>query len=442
MSSQILSANRSIVLLGVALVWGVVFAVPTDTARADECLTAPKSPTPKGGHWYYRTDRVKNRKCWFLRLPAEPAQQPAAEAKATAKAASASVTRAAVPEKHANAGAKDCLTAPKYAAPKGSHWYYHTDRAHERKCWHLGTAVERPQTTATDVKPDAASTVHAGTPKRVKASANVLPSNSVAGGARTSPPLEPKAAQQKSAVADVAIKHEVKGETVTPSIDETPTQKTSPREANAPWPTGERTVRMASDVDTVWGDRPAAAAVKAPQPISAPSDARPDPVLPTEHTPKPSHATSVATTSSRPATKARRRAAARATPGMLLLILLVVGAVAILYRFVVKFASMRRRRRAINRSESDWFDDWHQRKWDDDEPVARQWHLEDNEPSLVPLASDLQRGGAFETHHAPPQRNEHTERVARFFNQVTARENALKELIRELDEMLQTRKEA
>ncbi len=41
---------------------------------ADECLEAPNGPTPPGGHWYYRTDRVKQRKCWYLGQSPQNAQ--------------------------------------------------------------------------------------------------------------------------------------------------------------------------------------------------------------------------------------------------------------------------------------------------------------------------------------------------------------------------------
>lgn len=37
-----------------------------ETAKADECLAAPKGTTPPGGHWYYRLERGTKRKCWYL----------------------------------------------------------------------------------------------------------------------------------------------------------------------------------------------------------------------------------------------------------------------------------------------------------------------------------------------------------------------------------------
>jgi hypothetical protein len=41
--------------------------LPNHAARAaEECLAAPKSYAPPGRHWYYRSDRAKGRKCWYL----------------------------------------------------------------------------------------------------------------------------------------------------------------------------------------------------------------------------------------------------------------------------------------------------------------------------------------------------------------------------------------
>jgi hypothetical protein len=37
------------------------------TLAGDECLAAPNSPAPPGSHWYYRSDRSTQRKCWYVR---------------------------------------------------------------------------------------------------------------------------------------------------------------------------------------------------------------------------------------------------------------------------------------------------------------------------------------------------------------------------------------
>lgn len=45
------------------------------TADAADCLEAPNSAAPENSHWYYRTDRATQRKCWYLRSTDQPVQQ-------------------------------------------------------------------------------------------------------------------------------------------------------------------------------------------------------------------------------------------------------------------------------------------------------------------------------------------------------------------------------
>jgi hypothetical protein len=49
----------------VTLGFGV--SAPATIAFAVDCLSAPNSPAPSNSHWYYRTDRLQERKCWHLR---------------------------------------------------------------------------------------------------------------------------------------------------------------------------------------------------------------------------------------------------------------------------------------------------------------------------------------------------------------------------------------
>ena len=52
---------------------------------------------------------------------------------------------------HASQAADDCLAKPNAAAPDGSHWYYHVDRATGRQCWYLGSAGRKvPQHASQD----------------------------------------------------------------------------------------------------------------------------------------------------------------------------------------------------------------------------------------------------------------------------------------------------
>jgi hypothetical protein len=84
MSAQL----RPIGIIAVAsafLALGLGVDLPFNTAFAVDCLTAPNSPAPPNGHWYYRTDRTQERKCWHLQGngPSEQAVvRPAREASA------------------------------------------------------------------------------------------------------------------------------------------------------------------------------------------------------------------------------------------------------------------------------------------------------------------------------------------------------------------------
>ena len=54
--------------------------------------------------------------------------------------------------------ASDCLPAPNAPAPKGSHWYYHLNRATQQKCWYVRSSeTQQPQhATAQTTSVDAA----------------------------------------------------------------------------------------------------------------------------------------------------------------------------------------------------------------------------------------------------------------------------------------------
>jgi hypothetical protein len=79
------SGCRSIALVTTLLVWWCAgLGVPANTARADDCLTAPNSPAPAGSHWYFRPDRAKRRNCWYLHASDQPRQSAAAQAKSNA----------------------------------------------------------------------------------------------------------------------------------------------------------------------------------------------------------------------------------------------------------------------------------------------------------------------------------------------------------------------
>ncbi len=51
--------------------------------------------------------------------------------------------------------AVDCLTSPSLPVPPSTHWYYHTDRTQQRKCWHLQPANGSPEMVAVEIAGEA-----------------------------------------------------------------------------------------------------------------------------------------------------------------------------------------------------------------------------------------------------------------------------------------------
>ena len=92
MSGRISNSLGSVATVGSVLLSGILVGPRADTAHADTCLAAPNSPAPVGSHWYYRSDRANARKCWYVRVIGEPAQQPPAAAMAETETTSPAAT--------------------------------------------------------------------------------------------------------------------------------------------------------------------------------------------------------------------------------------------------------------------------------------------------------------------------------------------------------------
>ena len=78
MSAQ-LRPIRTIAFASAFLASGLGVNVPAKIAFAADCLTAPNSPAPPNSHWYYRTDRTQERKCWHLGTDNGPSEQGAVQ---------------------------------------------------------------------------------------------------------------------------------------------------------------------------------------------------------------------------------------------------------------------------------------------------------------------------------------------------------------------------
>jgi hypothetical protein len=77
------SLIKSIVLVISFLTLGAGVGAPGNSLHAEECLSAPDSPSPQGTHWRYRLDWPTQRKCWYLGAPARSLRRAAAATPAT-----------------------------------------------------------------------------------------------------------------------------------------------------------------------------------------------------------------------------------------------------------------------------------------------------------------------------------------------------------------------
>jgi hypothetical protein len=119
----------------------------------------------------------------------------------------------------------------------------------------------------------------------------------------------------------------------------------------------------------------------------------------------------------------------------------------LLYRVVMKISVRRGQRMIIDDSKPDWIDERLQREWRND----RQLHgpaykgeefIDDLRPSLVPAAGDYsgrRPPGADDKRQNSPRGKD---RAFQITDEVSGHENKLAQLIRDLDQMLQTRKGA
>jgi hypothetical protein len=117
---------------------------------------------------------------------------------------------------------------------------------------------------------------------------------------------------------------------------------------------------------------------------------------------------------------------------------LIVGG--LLYRLVVKISAARSQRIFIDHSASEWIDD--RRPQPHEFVKEREAFIDDAQLSLVPVAADY---GTSSQLRADDMRQNYARpkgRAARITEQVIEREDTLVQLLRDLDQMLQSRKGA
>lgn len=335
------------------------------------------------------------------------------------------------------AHADDCAAAPRSAAPAGSHWYFQTDRTKRRKCWFLSPTgqagqhriARRPSAAKTAARASAAekpATAATGAPTTTGAGGNTpsLTAQTAPAGSATAPdtgaaPSNPwAAAPLASASAQIAV--QAAGAAPSSTIvwpDPTPF---------APVRTQEP--KLAQEPDSALGE--ARAESVAPPPARAPDDAK------------------AAAGGGAPATHAPVVEASSAARFVEILLVAAIGltVAGLLYRLVMKIGARRAadyrpplqvglgrrapQARVARRSAPQWM------------PHESERVLRDLPPSLIPAAGDFRGRRSVRADDERQNAARGKDNVSRITDAVSGRETKLTQLIQDLEQLLQSRKEA
>ncbi len=359
MSGQIISI-RLIALAAPLLLWGAGIGVPANSARADDCLSAPASEPPPGSHWYYRTDRAKGRKCWFLRTLGAPTQHAVPhDASATARAARSG-------------------------------------------------AAERPATASVVVSTPTTSTVDGVPPL---------------------PPPRPQAASTSSAPTQEPVGQVTQEESTAPPIPEAPaSQASTSRQTNTQEPAATPAT------PSVWPDTPTVAMVKVQNPNLVPINSPLDP-NPSAVAARPADAAEGVAQMRTRTTEATKMMTSSAGPLVEILLVIALGLIvaSLLYRLVMKLSAARDQRIIMDHSGLGWVhDDRHEHE--------RQKFVDDLDLSLVPAADDYGARRPRQTDYTSKGKGPHGGGGSLFTDKVSDHENKAAQLLRDLDQLLQSRK--
>ncbi len=323
------------------------------------------------------------------------------------------------------ARASDCLTAPNSDAPKGSHWYYHTDRAKGRKCWYL-RALHRPaQHAAAPGTSARAPTTHTGAVEK--------PATASAASLRQ---LKAQPESTSNATTNEPVRQRIQGQSTALSASDTPAPQASAwsqPSAQAP--------ASAPAAAIVWPDPPAIVTVTVQKPNSVPSNTRPD-TVPASVDARASHESEGAARGGAVTIRADMTSASPAGTLVETSLVIVLGLImgGLLYRLVMKISAVRGPRIIIDHSESDWIDDW--REQPHGFVNEREEFIDDLHLSIVPAGGDYGTSRSLRADDKWQSNAVRKGRASRITEQVIERENTLVQLIQDIEQMLQSAKGA
>jgi hypothetical protein len=295
------------------------------------------------------------------------------------------------------AHADDCLAEPNSSAPAGSHWYYHTDRATQRKCWYIRATGQPAQPTAAQVASDPASDparpppavlIPAEKPATASASGptSISPGDSTAPSRRIKARVKPQPAYVSgAATGQSALQGAQKANPQTspalsiqaPAPQAVPSSQT--RDPGAPTKSGPT---------PAWPDPPATTQERA----APPSDTRTESLRPTVDTPASDDAKSTVSDGASTTKPAGTKTSALAMPvEMFAIIALGLVVAGILLRIVMKISVMkifRAHRQQITTDDHDFdqIDDLAHEL--DEDQNHRDALSEDLKRSKIPPATD------------------------------------------------------
>ena len=339
------------------------------------------------------------------------------------------------------ARADDCLAQPSSSAPEGSHWYYHTDRATQRKCWYLRAPDQPVQQSA------AQSTSHAATTDSVplEKPATVLggaPTSVTPGTGTPSPPHIKMLSVVNSGATDKLVEQRAKQQN-TPSI----TAASAPEEST--FQTGIQATEPARAAATAWPYLPTSPMTTAQDPVANPT-AAPTEVAPTESV-QPASVVNASADDAEPIGQAGAsansaggaKASAVSEPVKMSLVaalgLMVAG-------FLFRFAMARRRRIIIDQSQLHWMDDrdTHElRNRQQRSGSLHQWNeLSHDLHPLVPTAGDYRPGRPLQKDYQSQENPQRNNRDSDVVDKISKRDDMFEQLRRDLDRILQSPKVA
>lgn len=295
------------------------------------------------------------------------------------------------------ARADDCLAEPNSSAPVGSHWYYHVDKATQRKCWHV-RATDQPAEPATAQATSDPASVPAAPPippeKPATASADgpisINPSDTTAPSPRIKAPVKPQRASASRAATAQSARQ---------SAQKATQQASPPLSIQAPSPqamslsqTSDQGAADRSVPTPAWPD-PSGVTFKTEEPTPPPSDTRTESIRPTIDALAPDNAERAARDG---ASNTAGTATSASTMPVAMLAIVALGLVVagILLRVVMKISVMKifpARRQPITTDEHDF---------DRIDDLAHEWHEDQDvddalseylKRSKIPAASDSKR---------------------------------------------------